>query len=73
MKTEEQRDRCLILLLVTLGASLLENLVSGKGIIWTFDTLIRAGNGMENTLISFEIQCLSVCSRNDLVKHVKDE
>lgn len=56
MKTEEQRDEFLILLLGTLGASLLKNLASGKGLIWAFDRVIRAGNRMEDTLIKFEIQ-----------------
>lgn len=73
MKTEEQGDGFLILLLGTLEASLLEHLVSGKGLIWTFDRVIRAANGMENTLINLEIQCLCVYSCNDLVKPVKDE
>ena len=73
MKTEEQRDEFLILLLGTLGASLLKNLVSGKGLIWAFDRVIRAGNRMEDNLIKFEIQWLCVYSRNDLAKLVKDE
>lgn len=73
MRTEEQGDGFLILLLGTLETSLLEHLVSGKGLIWTFDRVIRAANGMENTLINFEIQYLCVYSCNDLVKPVKDE
>ena len=44
-KTKEQREDFLSMLLGTLGASLLGNLLTGKGIMRAGDGIIRAGEG----------------------------
>ena len=44
-ETKEQRGRFLSMLLGTLGASLLGNLLSGKGIVRADDGIVRAGEG----------------------------
>ena len=44
-ETKEQRGRFLSMLLGTLGASLLGNLLSGKGIVRVGDGIVRAGEG----------------------------
>ena len=44
-ETKEQRGRFLGMLLGTLGASLLGNLLTGKGIMRAVDEIVRAGSG----------------------------
>ena len=44
-ETKEQRERFLSMLLGTLGASLLGNLLTGKGIMRAGDGIVRAGIG----------------------------
>ena len=44
-ETKEQRGGFLSMLLGTLGASLLGNLITGKGIMRTGDGIVRAGSG----------------------------
>ena len=44
-ETKEQRGRFLSMLLGTLGASLLGNLLTGKGILKAGDWIVRAGEG----------------------------
>ena len=44
-ETKEQRGRFLGMLLGTLGASLLGNLLTGKGIMRAVDGIVRAGSG----------------------------
>ena len=46
---KEQRGGFLSMLLGTLGASLLGNLLTGKGIIRTGDGIVRAGKGSKKT------------------------
>ena len=46
---KEQRGGFLSMLLVTLGASLLGNLLTGKGIIRAGDGIVRAGEGSKKT------------------------
>ena len=45
IETKEQRGGFLSMLLGTLGASLLGNLLTGKGIMRTGDGIVRAGSG----------------------------
>ena len=40
---KEQKDKFLGMLLTTLGSSLLENMLPGKGVIKVFDEIICAG------------------------------
>ena len=44
-ETKEQKGRFLSMLLGTLGASLLENLLTGKGIVRAGEAIVRAGYG----------------------------
>ena len=44
-ETKEQRGGFLCMLLGTLGASLLGNLLTGKGIVRAADGIVRAGEG----------------------------
>ena len=44
-ETKEQRGGFLSMLLCTLGASLLGNLLTGKGIMRAGDGIVRAGEG----------------------------
>ena len=44
-ETKEQRGGFLSMLIGTLGASLLGNLLSGKGIVHAADGIVRAGEG----------------------------
>ena len=44
-ETKEQRREFLSMLLGTLGASLLGNLLTGKGMMRTGDGIVRAGEG----------------------------
>ena len=48
-ETKEQRGRFLSMLLSTLGASLLGNLLTGKGIMRAGDGIVRAGSGSKKT------------------------
>ena len=48
-ETKEQRGGFLIMLLGTLGASLLGNLLTGKGIMRAGDRIVRAGSGSKKT------------------------
>ena len=48
-ETREQRGGFLSMLLGTLGASLLGNLLTGKGIIRAGDGIVRAGEGSKKT------------------------
>ena len=55
-ETKEQRERFLSMLLGTLGASLLGNLLTGKGIMRAGDGIVRAGEGSKkniNSLLPF--------------------
>ena len=45
MKKKEQKGGFLSLLLGTLGASLLGNLLTGKGIVRAGEVIVRAGYG----------------------------
>ena len=47
-ETKEQRGRFLSMLLGTLGANLLGNLLSGKGIMRAGEGIVRAGEGSKN-------------------------
>ena len=47
-ETKEQRGGFLSMLLATLGASLLGNLLTGKGIMRAGDGIVRAGEGSRN-------------------------
>ena len=47
-ETKEQRGRLLSMLLGTLGANLLGNLLSGKGIMRAGEGIVRAGEGSKN-------------------------
>ena len=51
-ETKEQRGGFLSMLLGTLGASLLGNLVTGKGIMRAGDGIVRAGSGSKKKLNS---------------------
>ena len=46
-ETKEQRGRFLSMLLGTLGASLLGNLLSGKGLTRAGEGIVRAGEGVK--------------------------
>ena len=48
-ETKEQRGRFLSMLLGTLGASLLGNLLSGKGLTRAGEGIVRAGEGVKKT------------------------
>ena len=48
-KTKEQRGGFLSILLGTLGASLLGNLLSGKGLTRAGEGIVRAGEGVKKT------------------------
>ena len=49
-ETKEQRERFLSMLLGTLGASLLGNLLSGKGLACAGEGIIRAGERVKKNL-----------------------
>ena len=51
-ETKEQRGGFLSMLLGTLGASLIGNLLTGKGIMRAGDGIVRAGSGSKKTLNS---------------------
>ena len=52
-ETKEQKGGFLSMLLGTLGASLLGNLLSGKGTVGAGEGIVRAGNGSSNATTSF--------------------
>ena len=56
---KEQRGGCLSMFLGTLGASLLGNLLTGKGIIRAGDGIVRAGEGSK-TKTKFAITFSSI-------------
>ena len=52
-ETKEQKGGFLSMLLGTLGASLLGNLLSGKRTVGAGEGIVRAGNGSSNATTSF--------------------
>ena len=50
-ETKEQRGGFLSMLLSTLGASLLGNLLSGKGLACAGEGIVRAGDGVKKTSV----------------------
>ena len=57
---KEQRGGFLSMLLGTLGASLLDNLLTGKGIMRAGDGIVRAGEGSKNKKTKFAITFSSI-------------
>ena len=57
-ETKEQRGGFLSMLLGTLGASLLGNLLSGKGMMRAGEGIVRAGEGVKKTLQKFSLMPL---------------
>ena len=54
-ETKEQKGGFLGMLLGTLGASLLGNLLTGKGIMRAGDGIVRAGSGSKKTTTKFTV------------------
>ena len=54
-ETKEQKGGCLSMLLGTLGASLLGNILAGKGVIKAGEGTVRAGYGSKSSLKKFLI------------------
>ena len=59
-ETKEQRGRFLSMLLGTLGASLLGNLLTGKGIMRADDGTVHAGSGSKKKKTEFTITFSSI-------------
>ena len=57
---KKQRGGFLSMLLGTLGASLLDNLLTGKGIMRAGDGIVRAGEGSKNKKTKFAITFSSI-------------
>ena len=71
-ETKEQRGRFLSMLLDTLGASLLGNLLAGgKGIVRAGDGIVRAGEGSEKKLNSLDFTLIHINSL-DLMVYIQE-
>ena len=80
-ETKEQRGGFLSMLLETLGAGLLGNLLTGKGMMRAGEGIVRAGEGAKKnpkfavtfSFINYEPRFTGVYSRNNLPNKIKKE